>query len=195
MNEAFAMIKQVAGLAAACRDYEEMQAEILTLLGSYINGSALWGKEKSKYNSGHTLIITSPADEILQLYREGRPFGEEEHALGILCLPILILLARLQREKDSEERQRQAQLVKSVMNTLSYTELEVVIQIFKTLAGSEGILIAGKIADSLGITRSIVVSALRKLESARIIETRSLGVKGTYIQVLNPLWTEEMSKL
>lgn len=109
--------------------------------------------------------------------------------------PILSLLERLQREREKEEQERQIQLVKSVMNTLSYTELEVVVRIFEALGETDGILIAGKIADGLGITRSVVVSALRKLESARIIETRSLGVKGTYIKVLNPLWHREMKKL
>ena len=119
---------------------------------------------------------------------EGQPLGE-------LCLPLLTLLNRLKREKTAEKERRQVQMVKAVMNTLSYTELEVVLRIFEALDGSEGILIAGKIADSLGKTRSVVVNALRKLESARIIETRSLGVKGTYIKILNPLWTGELAKL
>ena len=194
-NEFLVLTQQLAGLAAACRDYEEMQEEILSLLGSYLQGGAYWGKDKSTLHSGQLLSILSPTDDILHLYREGQPFSKDEQALGELCLPVLILLSRLQREKDLEEQQRQAQLVKSVMNTLSYTELEVVIKIFRTLDKTEGVLIAGKIADSLGITRSVVVSALRKLESARIIETRSLGVKGTYINILNPLWTKELSKL
>ena len=44
---------------------------------------------------------------------------------------------------------------------------------------------ASKIADRVGITRSVIVNALRKLESAGVIETRSLGMKGTYIRILN----------
>ena len=36
-----------------------------------------------------------------------------------------------------------------------------------------------------GITRSVIVNALRKLESAGIIESRSLGMKGTYLKVIN----------
>ncbi|MCL8209092.1 MAG: GTP-sensing pleiotropic transcriptional regulator CodY, partial [Actinomycetia bacterium] len=34
--------------------------------------------------------------------------------------------------------------------------------------------------------RSVIVNALRKLESAGVVETRSLGMKGTRIRVLNP---------
>ena len=48
-----------------------------------------------------------------------------------------------------------------------------------------GTLVASKIADKAGITRSVVVNALRKFESAGVIESRSSGMKGTYIKVLN----------
>ena len=44
---------------------------------------------------------------------------------------------------------------------------------------------ASKIADRVGITRSVIVNALRKLESAGVIESRSSGMRGTYIKVLN----------
>ena len=53
------------------------------------------------------------------------------------------------------------------------------------LDGNEGRLTASIIADRIGITRSVIVNALRKLESAGIIESRSLGMKGTYIKVIN----------
>ncbi|HAG22141.1 MAG TPA: GTP-sensing pleiotropic transcriptional regulator CodY, partial [Synergistaceae bacterium] len=33
---------------------------------------------------------------------------------------------------------------------------------------------------------------LRKLESAGIIESRSLGMKGTYVKILNPLFMERI---
>ena len=53
--------------------------------------------------------------------------------------------------------------------------------IFDELGGMEGILVASKIADKVGITRSVIVNALRKFESAGVIESRSSGMKGTYI--------------
>jgi transcriptional pleiotropic repressor len=48
------------------------------------------------------------------------------------------------------------------------------------------------VADDAGVTRSVIVNALRKLESAGIIESRSLGMKGTYIKVLSPLFMEQI---
>ena len=44
----------------------------------------------------------------------------------------------------------------------------------------------------VGITRSVIVNALRKLESAGIIESKSLGMKGTYIKVLKEYFLELM---
>jgi transcriptional pleiotropic repressor len=36
---------------------------------------------------------------------------------------------------------------------------------------------------------------LRKLESAGVIESRSLGMKGTFIKVLNDKFLEELEKV
>ena len=68
------------------------------------------------------------------------------------------------------------------INSLSYSEKEAIEHIFEEL-GNEGLLIASKVADRVGITRSVIVNALRKLESAGVIESRSLGMKGTFIKV------------
>lgn len=67
--------------------------------------------------------------------------------------------------------------------------------VFDELGGSEGYLVASRVADRVGITRSVIVNALRKFESAGVIETRSLGMKGTYIRVLNEKLLDELNKL
>ena len=61
--------------------------------------------------------------------------------------------------------------------------------------GKEGILVASKIADRVGITRSVIVNALRKFESAGVIESRSSGMKGTYIKVLNDVVFDELEEI
>ena len=68
---------------------------------------------------------------------------------------------------EEEEDQRQKSAVTVALETLSYSELEAVTKIFGELDGDEGLLIASKIADKLGITRSVIVNALRKLEDRR----------------------------
>lgn len=97
--------------------------------------------------------------------------------------------------EESAEESRKLALIKSAINTLSYSEMEAVVHIFEELNGMEGILVASKIADRVGITRSVIVNALRKFESAGVIESRSSGMKGTYIKVLNDMVFEEVEKL
>ena len=42
---------------------------------------------------------------------------------------------------------------------------------------------------------SVIVNALRKFESAGVIESRSSGMKGTYIKVLNDVVFDELKAL
>lgn len=97
--------------------------------------------------------------------------------------------------EESAEETRKVQIVKSAISTLSFSELEAISHIFEELEGNEGILVASKIADRVGITRSVIVNALRKFESAGVIESRSSGMKGTYIKVLNDVVFDELKKL
>ncbi len=98
------------------------------------------------------------------------------------------------KSAEIEEEARNKAVVQLAVATLSYSELEAVEHIFEELGGNEGLLVASKIADQLGITRSVIVNALRKFESAGVIESRSLGMKGTYIKVLNPFLLDYLAK-
>ncbi len=103
-------------------------------------------------------------------------------------------MMRSLHEENAEET-RKIQIVKSAIGTLSYSELEAILHIFDELGGSEGILVASKIADRVGITRSVIVNALRKFESAGVIESRSSGMKGTYIKVVNHMIFDELEEI
>jgi len=106
---------------------------------------------------------------------------------------VAIEIVRSKAEKIEELARRKAS-VQIALGTLSYSEREAVEHIFAELEGNEGLLVASKIADRVGITRSVIVSALRKFESAGVIESKSLGMKGTFIRVLNENLREELSK-
>lgn len=97
--------------------------------------------------------------------------------------------------EESAEEVRKEQIVKSAISTLSTSELEAILCIFNEMKGMEGILVASKIADRVGITRSVIVNALRKFESAGVIESRSSGMKGTYIKVVNEVVFEELENI
>ena len=77
---------------------------------------------------------------------------------------------------------------------LSYTEFQVVDKVFDSIKGDEGFVVASKIADDSGFARSVTVNALKKLESSGIVSTRSLGVKGTRIKVLNEQFPIELKR-
>ena len=97
--------------------------------------------------------------------------------------------------EETAEEDRKVHIVKSAISTLSYSELEAIIHIFYELGQGEGILVASRIADKVGITRSVIVNALRKFESAGVIESRSSGMKGTYIKVLNDVVFDELARI
>lgn len=99
------------------------------------------------------------------------------------------------RSERIEEEARKKATVQVALGTLSYSELEAVMHILSELEGNEGLLVASKIADRVGITRSVIVNALRKFESAGVIESKSLGMKGTYIKVLNEHLLDELEKM
>lgn len=112
-----------------------------------------------------------------------------EYAATIMGLEIL-----RNKQAELEDDTRNRQVVELALNTLSYSESEAVKHIFRELDGDEGLLVASKIADKVGITRSVIVNALRKFESAGVIKSRSLGMKGTHITVLNDKLLEEIRK-
>jgi len=98
--------------------------------------------------------------------------------------------------EESAEENRKTTIVQSAISTLSYTEIQAILHIFDEMGGKrEGILVASKIADKAGITRSVIVNALRKFESAGVIESRSSGMKGTYIKVLNDAVYKELDNM
>ena len=112
-----------------------------------------------------------------------------EYAATVVGLEIV--RSRSDRLEDEVRKKAACQIA---IGALSFSEQEAVEHIFDELDGEEGLLVASKIADSVGITRSVIVNALRKLESAGVIESRSLGMKGTYIRVLNEFFLDELAK-
>ena len=133
----------------------------------------------------------------ISMCRFGDPFSEAENlALGV-ALSICTILLRQRDAQLTADNRRRRDAVRNLINTLSFSELEAAVQMLKELGGgkSEGLLVAGHIADRLGFTRSVVTAALKKLEGASLIETRSLGMKGTYVRIKELVLVEELGKL
>ena len=112
-----------------------------------------------------------------------------EHAATVVGIEILY-----KKSTQIAESARNTATVQMAIKTLSYSELKAIKAIFEELDGTEGRITASNVADKVGITRSVIVNALRKLESGGIIESRSLGMKGTYIKVQNTKFIDALEK-
>jgi len=131
----------------------------------------------------------------LIIARFEEPFTDEDLILAEYGATVVGMEILRDRSEKIEEEARKKATVQVAIGTLSYSELEAVMHILNELEGNEGLLVASKIADRVGITRSVIVNALRKFESAGVIESKSLGMKGTYIRVLNERLLDELKKL
>lgn len=129
------------------------------------------------------------------MYRCGEAYTIDDIILSEYGTTVVGLEMMRSVNEESAEERRKIQIVKSAISTLSYSELEAILHIFEELNGNEGILVASKIADRVGITRSVIVNALRKFESAGVIESRSSGMKGTYIKVVNQMVFGELEEI
>jgi transcriptional pleiotropic repressor len=98
------------------------------------------------------------------------------------------------QEENNKHEVRNKEVVNLAISKLSYSEEEAMEHVFKELGSLEGVVVTSKIADKLGFTRSSIVNVLRKFECAAIIKSSSLGVKGTYIKILNPYLIEHLTK-
>ncbi len=131
----------------------------------------------------------------LILGRLKEEFQDDDLILGEYGATVVGMEILREKSEEIEVEARTKAVVQMAINSLSYSELEAIEHIFEELDGNEGLLVASKIADRVGITRSVIVNALRKLESAGVIESRSLGMKGTYIKVLNDKFLNELAQL
>jgi transcriptional pleiotropic repressor len=125
---------------------------------------------------------------------ENPSLGDDDLILAEYGSTLIGMEIMRERAEERETEARSKAVVSVAVQSLSFSELEAVEQIFEELDGKEGLLVASKIADRAGITRSVIVNALRKLESAGVVETRSLGMKGTYIRILNTQLLQELEQ-
>ncbi len=121
---------------------------------------------------------------ILFLHPE-RELDRDQLILAEVSATLAGMYVKHKTSEQEEEEARNKELAEGAFESLSFSEVEAIREILRKITNNESIVVASKIADNLGITRSVIVNALRKFESAGIIESRSLGMKGTLIKVKN----------
>lgn len=160
------------------------------------HGMCAYEDQPCAYSNKHVLIvpINGSGERLgtLILARFGCEFDTRDLVLAEYLATVVGLEILNDRGKTIEERGRERLVVQMAMRALSYSEVESVKHIIQDMDGTEGVVVASKVADRVGVTRSVIVNALRKLGSAGIIESRSLGMKGTYIKLLSPMFLTEL---
>ena len=179
---------------------EMLNERLLSILSTKENVNlATLGFDEENVNRFQAII--SPIDiagsrlGTVFIYKEEKGFDIDDIILSEYGTTVVGLEMMRSVNEENAEENRKIAIVKSAISTLSFSELEAIIHIFEELSGNEGVLEASKIADRVGITRSVIVNALRKFESAGVIESRSSGMKGTYIKVINDVVFAELEEV
>lgn len=124
--------------------------------------------------------------------RVTQDFNDNDLVLGEYAATVIGMEILREKHNEIEQEARDKAAINMAINSLSYSEREAIEHIFEELGAPEGLLVASKVADRVGITRSVIVNALRKLESAGVIESRSLGMKGTFIRIKKERFLDEL---
>lgn len=121
------------------------------------------------------------------IYRMKRAYDIDDIILSEYGSVVVGLEMTRSVSEEEEDNSRKRTLLNVAINSMSESEKKAVRCVLKELNGKEGVVITSKIAQREGITRSVLINALRKFESGRIIESHSNGMKGTYIKVVNDI--------
>ncbi len=120
------------------------------------------------------------------LYRDGKTFSIDDIILCEYVNTVVQLeMLRSVSGEDSEEERRASQ-AETAVNSLTVSERKAMGYILNALQGKEeGTVVTSRLAKDCGMTRSIFVNAIQKLESAEILRVESKGMKGTLIFIRN----------
>ncbi|MBR1743577.1 MAG: GTP-sensing pleiotropic transcriptional regulator CodY [Lachnospiraceae bacterium] len=125
----------------------------------------------------------------LIVYRPEEAFSIDDVILNEYSATVIgLAMQRSVSEEMTEESSREEE-VAALYQTLSRLEKQAILSILEEMSGQkEVLLITSKVSERVGITRSVIVNALKKCAGAGVLETRSAGKKGTYVKIRNELF-------
>lgn len=193
-NKALQPIEELlAGKVGAFID-GALNERLLTILSTKENCSLMTlgfeFADRSKYKA-----IVCPIDVAgvrygtLFLYRRDDEYDLDDIILSEYCCTVVGLEMMRAKKDEKDEDERKTEVVKGALDVLTNTEIRAAKFILDEINGEEGLIVTSRIADQVGITRSVCVNAIKKLESAGLISTQSAGMKGTHIKVENKVLT------
>ncbi len=131
----------------------------------------------------------------LILARVDETFREEDLVLGEYGATVVALeIIRSEREKREAELEKRIE-ARVALKTLSVSELAMIDRIFEAFdEDDEQIMVMSEIADRANVSRSVAVGALDRLESAGVLASQSLGMKGTRVKLFNAMFRDELAR-
>jgi len=112
----------------------------------------------------------------------------------VLQVPVMTQSSGVAESSDSFSEAESINQVQKAIEALTKSEKDAAVALFHEFADMEGEIVSSKVAEKYGLTRSVVVNALKKLELARLLVSQSMGVKGTHIRILNENLLTELRK-
>lgn len=111
----------------------------------------------------------------------------EESDLIIAEYLAALMGGEMQKIQQDQVRKvlRDSNSVQTAFKCLSHSEKEAVKYVLAKLEKKEGFLVISRLAAKIGVDKAAMVNGLKKLASARLLEVKSLGAKGTYLRVFN----------
>ena len=148
---------------------------------------------RRRYYSLYPIHSNNVKSAGMLLIRYGSNFVPSDTVLCEYASAIVSLW--LMHEKQIENQQRVAEMESAQLasKALSFSELQAANTVMQELESEEGHVFFNLIAAKAYVTQSIVTSALKKLESAGVIQTQVHGAKGKSVRVSNPYLKQELS--
>ena len=130
------------------------------------------------------------------IYRLKKEFSVDDIILSEYANTVIELEMMRSIYEENVEEKRQMAAIDAAISALSDSEKKAVMYTLDMLnEDMEGTIVVSHISKTYGITRSIIVNAIHKMESAGILLAQSKGMRGTFIKVVNPaIFTEITSQ-
>lgn len=113
------------------------------------------------------------------------PFSESDNVLCEYTYAIVSIEMVRQEQEKIQQLSMEVAKAKLAVSSLTFSEKKAAVAILESIEGNKGEVFLNSVATKTFTTPSTVSSALKKLEVATVIVTKSRGVKGKYIEILN----------
>lgn len=196
-REEIAVISQLAHINYGDYMEDSLQERFMNILSTKENVNLLTlgfvGENISSYEAMISPIsMAGMRLGTLFVYRQGKTFSIDDIILTEYSTTVIGLAMQRAESEELTLEQHKEKDVMAAINTLSKLEVKALLAVLNELDGrKKGTLVTSKLSEKVNITRSVIVNALKKCESAGIIYTKSSGMKGTVVEIVNDLFSYE----